>query len=77
MKIKGSRDYIKFDMENGYVLKAAGEMLAGHKFIVYRNSMKNWEPPHDDEPLTKEQIEEIIHTAQSRMSAGTVQLIFE
>lgn len=29
MKSTGSMDYVKFDLENGYVIKAEGEMLAG------------------------------------------------
>ncbi len=43
MKITGSRNYIKFDFENGYVAKAEGEMLIGRKFIVYKETMKFWE----------------------------------
>lgn len=27
MKIIGSKNYVKFDFENGYVIKAEGEML--------------------------------------------------
>ena len=37
MKITGGRKYIKFDLENGYVLKGNGEMLVGNKFEVYRD----------------------------------------
>ena len=29
MKIAGSMNYVKFDLENGYVIKAEGEMLVG------------------------------------------------
>ena len=32
MKIAGSMNYVKFDLENGYVIKAEGEMLVGRKF---------------------------------------------
>ena len=46
MKITGSNNYVKFDLENGYVIKAEGEMLMGRKFVAYMNPMKTWEPPH-------------------------------
>jgi hypothetical protein len=56
MKITGSMDYVKIDLENGYVLKAEGEMLLGRKFVVYKDTMKNWEPPHENEELCEEHI---------------------
>ena len=40
MKITGSMNYVKFDLENGYVVKAEGEMLVGKKFVAYRDTMK-------------------------------------
>lgn len=36
MKITGSMNYVKFDLENGYVIKAEGEVLVGRKFVVYK-----------------------------------------
>ncbi|MBC1571800.1 hypothetical protein HCJ25_09020 [Listeria sp. FSL L7-1426] len=45
MKITGNSSHVKFDLENGYVVKADGEMLVGGKFVVFKDSMKNWEPP--------------------------------
>ena len=69
MKITGSMNYVKFDLENGYVVKAEGEMLVGRKFVIYTDT-KN-------EKLSKEQIEEIIREVQESMSENTVQIIFE
>lgn len=77
MKITGTSSYIKFDLENGYVLKAEGEMLTEGRFIVYKNSMKFWEEPHSDEKITEEQIEEIIREVTANMNDNTVQIIFE
>ena len=54
MKITGSNNYVKFDLENGYVIKAEGEMLMGRKFVAYMNTMKTWEPPHENEKIRKE-----------------------
>ena len=67
MKITGSMNYVKFDLENGYIIKAEGEMLVGRKFVVYTDTMKTWEPPHENEKLSKEQIEEIIREVQESM----------
>ena len=43
MKIAGSMNYVKFDLENGYVIKAEGEMLVGRKFVAYMDTMKTWD----------------------------------
>ena len=51
MKITGSMNYVKFDLENGYFVRAEGEMLVGKKFVAYRDTMKFWEPPHEHELL--------------------------
>jgi len=77
MKITGSNSYIKFDLENGYVLKADGEMLVGKKFVVYKDSMKVWEPPHQDEKLTEKQVIDIIEQVKRNINENTVQIIFE
>lgn len=77
MKITGSRNYVKFDLENGYIVKAEGEMLIDRKFVVYKNTMKFWEPPHEKEKLSLSQIEYIINEVQKETNVHTVQLIFE
>ena len=75
MKITGSMNYVKIDLENGYVIKAEGEMLVGRKFVAYMDTMKTWEPPH--EKISKEQMERIIQEVQKSMNENTVQIIFE
>lgn len=76
MKITGSMNYIKFDLENGYVLKAEGEMLVGGKFVVYKDTIRFWEPPHQKEEVSKEQIEKIESEVKDNMNENTVQIIF-
>ena len=76
MKITGSNNYVKFDLENGYVIKAEGEMLMGRKVVAYMNTMKTWEPPHENEKISKEQIERIIQEVQKSMNENTVKIIF-
>lgn len=77
MKISGSMNYIKFDLENGYVLKAEGEMLVDKRFLVYKDSMKSWETPHQDEKLSEIEIAQIIEEVQKNTNENTVQIIFE
>ena len=77
MKITGSRNYVKFDLENGYVAKAEGEMLINRKFIVYKKTMKYWEPPHEKEQITLNQLENIINEVKKNTNEKTIQLIFE
>lgn len=77
MKITGSMNYVKFDLENGYVVKAEGEMLVGKKFVAYKDTMQYWEPPHEHEKLLEEQIEKIIQEVKKKMNENTVQIIFE
>ena len=77
MKITGSTSYVKFDLENGYVVKAEGEMLVDRKFVVYRDTMKYWEPPHEHEKLLEEQIVSIIQEVQENMNENMIQIIFE
>lgn len=77
MKITGSNSYIKFDLENGYVLKADGEMLVGRKFVVYKDSMKSWEAPHENEEISDGQITDIIEQVKLSSNQNTVHIIFE
>lgn len=77
MKITGNRNYVKIDLENGYVLKAEGEMLIDRKFVVYKSTMKFWEPPHEKEQLSLSELEHIVNEAQKNTYENTVQLIFE
>lgn len=77
MKITGTSSYIKIDLENGYVVKAEGERLINRKFVVYKDTMKFWEPPHEKEEITLEQLEEIMAEVQRNMDEDKVWIIFE
>lgn len=77
MKITGGSSYVRFDLENGYIARAQGERLSGGGFVVYKNSMTHWEPPHEKEEITPKHLEEIICEVQKITNEDTVQLIFE
>lgn len=53
MKITGSMNYVRFDLGNGYVIKAEREMLVGRKFVAYTDTMKAWESPHENEKISQ------------------------
>ena len=77
MKITGGKGYVEFDLENGYVMKAEGEILINNTFLVYKDTMKSWEIPYNNEEVSDKQVEKIIKMACEMMDENTVQLIFE
>ena len=74
MKISGTRGNITFDYENGYVLKAEGELLTDGSFIVYRSSIENWEPPYNHIRISQKEIDKLIEEVNSMMTEQTVQI---
>ena len=76
MKISGTRSIITFDYENGYVLKAEGELLTDGSFIVYRSSIENWEPPYNHIRISQKEIDKLIEEVSSMMTEQTVLIEF-
>ena len=76
MKIFGTRSIITFDYENGYVLKAEGELLTDGSFIVYRSNIQNWEPPYNHIPITQNEIDKLVEEVNFRMTEQTIQIEF-
>ncbi|AUX91847.1 Imm74 family immunity protein [Mixta gaviniae] len=50
MKITGTNSYVMFDID-GKKIKAQGERVVGG-FIAEQNTMKKFEPPYENEPVT-------------------------
>ena len=76
MKISGTSGNITFDYENGYVLKAEGELLTDGSFIVYRSSIENWEPPYNHIRISQKEIDKLIEEVSSMMTEQTVLIEF-
>jgi len=76
MKISGTNGNITFDYENGYVLKAEGELLTDNSFLVYRSSIQNWEPPYNHIPITQNEIDKLVEEVDSMMTEQTIQIEF-
>ena len=76
MKITGTRSTITFDLENGFLLKAQGECWLIKNLLFIKIVWHNWEPPHENLPITQREIENIINTAKKMESNQTIQLDF-
>jgi len=76
MKISGTSGNVTFDYENGYVLKAEGELLTDGSFIVYRSSIQNWEPTYNHILITQNEIDKLVEEVNSRMTEQTIQIEF-
>ena len=76
MKISGTSGNVTFDYENGYVLKAEGELLTAGSFIVYRSSIQNWEPTYNHILITQNEIDKLVEEVNSRMTEQSIQIEF-
>ena len=76
MKISGTKSIITFDYENGYVLKAEGELLTDGSFTVYRSSIQNWEPPYNHIRISQKEIDKLIEEVNSMTTEQTVLIEF-
>jgi len=76
MKISGTSGNVTFDYENGYVLKAEGELLTDGSFIVYRSSIQNWEPTYNHILITQNEIDKLVEEVNSMMTEQTIQIEF-
>lgn len=75
MKITGTRSYIKIEME-GKVLKIAGELTLGG-FVADRETIKNWDPPHDGESIDDLLKQKIIDMIVEKSKNSHVVVTFE
>lgn len=76
-KIGGGMDYIRFEYENNYQMKAYGELRPGATFLVYKRSMKKWEAPHENDIVDAKVINAIIEDIQATSTPEKVKIIFE
>ena len=74
MKIQGTRGSITFDYENGYAVTASGELCLNHTFWVNKQSIVYWDPPHERERVTEQQLAKLIEdvTEANKTSYGQV-----
>lgn len=61
MKITGTSSYVMLDID-GKKIKAQGEMIVGG-FIAEKDTMKKFEPPYENEPVTEAVRQKYINEA--------------
>lgn len=75
--IRGGMHYVTVTYENGYAIKVSGELFPGATFIAYKSSIKNWEPPHEQESLTPDMVTKLIADINKNNMPGKVIIKFE
>ena len=75
--IRGGMYYVTVSYDNGYAIKVSGELFPGATFIAYISSIKNWEPPHEQERLTPEMVTKLITDVEKCNTPGKVTIKFE
>lgn len=75
MKITGTRSYIKVEI-GGKVVKIEGEMIIGG-FVACKNTIKNWEPPYNNEIISDEMKQEIIDKVIDKTKNSHLVITFE
>lgn len=76
MKITGTRSYILVEFDYRTV-KIAGELTITPAFYAEINSIKNWEKPYDNIPVTEAEKQEIIRRVNEENKTNEVKIIFE
>ena len=75
MKITGTMSYVKVEIE-GKIVKIQGEMIVGG-FIAFKNTIRNWEPPYDNEVIDEKLKQEIIDKVVSETQKSHLVITFE
>ena len=75
MNITGTMSYIKVEIE-GKTVKIEGEKVIGG-FIAFKNTIKNWEPPYENEIIDEKLKQEIIQKVSDKTKNSHLEITFE
>ena len=75
MNITGTMSYIKVEIE-GETVKIEGEKVIGG-FIAFKNTIKNWEPPYENEIIDEKLKQEIIQKVSDKTKNSHLVITFE
>lgn len=75
MNITGKMSYIKVEIE-GKTVKIEGEKVIGG-FIAFKNTIKNWEPPYENEIIDEKLKQEIIQKVSDKTKNSHLVITFE
>lgn len=75
MKITGTMSYLEIEIDDK-VIKVSGEMITGG-FVAYKNSMKRWNSPHENELIDEEKKKKIIKEVEDYTKDSHMIITFE
>lgn len=75
MKITGTMSYIKVEI-NGKTVKIEGEKVIDG-FIAFKNTIRNWEPPYENEVIDENLKEEIMKRVTNETKNSHLVITFE
>ena len=75
MILGGTSSYIRVEFD-GKVVKIGGELLA-NGFLAYKDTIKKWEPPHENEVISGEKIEQIVEHVLEESNKANFRIEFE
>ena len=75
MNITLTMSYIKVEIE-GKTVKIEGEKVIGG-FIAFKNTIKNWEPPYENEIIDEKLKQEIIQKVSDKTKNSHLVITFE
>ncbi|MBU3102435.1 hypothetical protein KPL44_24715 [Clostridium sp. DSM 17811] len=67
--------YIKVEIDEK-VVKIEGEMIVG-RFVALKNTIRNWEPPHNNEVIDDKMKDEIIDKVINKTKNSHLVITFE
>ena len=65
MKVTAQDNVVTIDFENGYTMSGTAELTGNRKYFMYLDSLENFDPPHEDEMVSPEQLMEIVKAGQN------------
>ncbi|MDM1044322.1 hypothetical protein HX004_05645 [Myroides sp. 1354] len=68
---------MKIIVDNKKEMYIQGEGTTEPKFYADIDSIKNWEPPYEQEPITENEKKEIISSIEKASKKGKIPIIFD
>ncbi|WP_158961581.1 Imm74 family immunity protein [Myroides fluvii] len=68
---------MKIIVDNKKEMYIQGEGTTEPKFYADIDSIKNWEPPYEQEPITENEKKEIISSIEKASKKGKIPIVFD
>jgi len=68
---------MKITVDDKKVVYIVGEGTTEPKFYADVDSIKNWEPPYEQEPITENEKKEIISSIEKASKKGKIPVVFD